>query len=169
VFEEFYQVPGAKRGGTGLGLPYARRLARLLDGDLALTSQSGGGTIAVLRLPHGTPSVGTIVLADDDAAFRQVLKAMVSGFASHVIEAEDGAEALAAVTANNVHVVLMDLGMPVMDGNALLDRLPPTLPVIVITGRNVAAPPRAAALLHKDQLTRQRLAFAIRHVSQVTR
>ena len=34
VFEEFYQVPGVRRGGTGLGLPYARRLARILGGDL---------------------------------------------------------------------------------------------------------------------------------------
>ena len=73
VFEEFYQVPGAKRGGTGLGLPYARRLAGLLDGELSLTSEAGRGTTAVLSLPHGTPSVGTVVIADDDASFRQVL------------------------------------------------------------------------------------------------
>jgi len=39
VFEEFYQVPGLRRGGTGLGLPYARRLAAILGGDLTLTSE----------------------------------------------------------------------------------------------------------------------------------
>jgi len=169
VFEEFYQVPGGRRGGTGLGLAYARRLARLLDGELTLTSEVGRGTAAVLSLPHGTPSVGTIVLADDDAAFRQVLKAMLAGIADRVIEAQDGAEALAAVASNTVHLVLADLGMPGIDGNTLLDRLPPALPAIVVTGRDAPPPPRAAALLQKDQLTRERLAFAIRRASQVTR
>ena len=43
VFEEFYQVPGVRRGGTGLGLPYARRLAGLLGGELTLTSKAGAG------------------------------------------------------------------------------------------------------------------------------
>jgi signal transduction histidine kinase/CheY-like chemotaxis protein len=169
VFDEFYQVPGARRGGTGLGLPYARRLARLLDGELTLTSEAGRGTIAVLSLPHGTSSVGTVVLADDDAAFRQVLKAMLTGLADRIIEAADGAEALAAVTGNIVHLVLADLGMPGMDGHALLDRLPPGLPAIIITGRDEEAPPRAAALLNKDRLTRKQLEFAIRRASQEPR
>jgi signal transduction histidine kinase len=57
VFEEFYQVPGARRGGTGLGLPYARRLAGLLGGELTLTSETGRGTTAVLSLPHEAPAV----------------------------------------------------------------------------------------------------------------
>ena len=91
MFEEFYQVPGARRGGTGLGLPYARRLAGLLGGELTLASEAGAGTTAVLRLPHGLPSVGTVVVADDDAGFRQVLKAMLAGIAGAVIEAADGA------------------------------------------------------------------------------
>ncbi|MGH3246345.1 MAG: ATP-binding protein [Trebonia sp.] len=169
VFEEFYQVPGAKRGGTGLGLPYARRLARLLGGELTLTSEHGQGTIAVLSLPHGAPSVGTVVIADDDAGFRQVLKSMLAGIADRLIEAEDGAQALSAVAAGRVDLVLADLRMPGVDGNALLEQLPPALPAIIITGLDVAPPPRAAALLRKEDLTRERLAFAIRRVSPVTR
>ena len=169
VFEEFYQVPGARRGGTGLGLPYARRLAGLLGGELTLASQAGQGTIAVLSLPHGIPSVGTVVVADDDAAFRQVLKAMLTGIAGRLIEAADGAQALAIVAAESVDLVLADLGMPGIDGNTLLDRLPGSLPAIVITGLDVPAPPRAAALLRKEGLTRERLAFAIRRVSQAVR
>ena len=166
VFEEFYQVPGARREGTGLGLPYARRLSALLGGELTLTSAAGQGTTAVLSLPHGTPSVGTVVVADDDAAFRQVVKAMLAGIADRLIEAEDGEQALSAVAAERVDLVLADLGMPGMDGNTLLARLPDALPAIIITGLDVPAPPRAAALLRKEELTRERLAFAIRQVQE---
>ncbi|HEX3711871.1 MAG TPA: hybrid sensor histidine kinase/response regulator, partial [Trebonia sp.] len=169
VFEEFYQVPGAKRGGTGLGLPYARRLSRLLGGELTLTSKPGQGTTAVLSLPDGTPSAGTVVVADDDAGFRQVVKSMLAGMADRIIEAEDGAQALAAVDGGRVDLVLADLGMPGVDGNALLERLPAGLPAIIISGLDVPPPPRASALLHKDRLTRERLAFAIRSAIRMAR
>jgi CheY-like chemotaxis protein len=168
VFEEFYQVPGARRGGTGLGLPYARRLARLLGGELTLASDGSKGTTALLSLPHGLPSVGTVVLADDDAAFREVLKAMLAGIADRLIEAADGAQALAVVAEGDVDLVLADLAMPGMDGTGLLQRLPAGLPAIVISGLDVAPPPRAAALLRKEELTRERLAFAIRSASKAT-
>ena len=57
--------------------------------------------------------------------------------------------------------MLTDLIMPGVDGGALLERLPASLPTIVITGLDVQAPPRAAALLHKGELTRNGSAFAI--------
>ena len=164
VFEEFYQVPGVRRGGTGLGLPYARRLARILGGDLTLASEPGAGTTVVLDLPLRTPAVGTVLLTDDDAAFRGVLTGLLSGLADRVIEAEDGAAALSLIAANPVDLVLTDLRMPGMDGAALLARLPAPVPAIVVTGADGPPPPRAAAVLRKDELTRERLEFTLRVV-----
>ena len=168
VFEEFYQVPGVRRGGTGLGLPYARRLAGLIGGDLTMTSEPGAGTTVVLSLPHGPAAVGTVLIADDDPGFRQVLRGLLDGIADRVIESEDGDQALAAVTRDHLDLVLTDLRMPGLDGSALLRQLPAAIPAIVITGLDVEPPPRAVALLHKDGLTRDRLAFTIRNACRET-
>ncbi|GLW32200.1 sensor histidine kinase [Actinoplanes regularis] len=54
IFEEFYQVPGSKPvsgRGTGLGLPYARRLAGILGGGLRVDSTPGAGSTFTLQLP----------------------------------------------------------------------------------------------------------------------
>jgi signal transduction histidine kinase/CheY-like chemotaxis protein len=166
VFEEFYQVPGARRGGTGLGLPYARRLTELLGGELTLTSEPGLGTTVVVRLPHGPARAGTVVVADDDEGFRKVLVGLLDGIADQVLEAADGARALELVGSGQVDLILVDLVMPGLDGTELLERLPAALPVVVITGLDAGPPRRAAAVIRKDELTRERLAFAIRRVSR---
>jgi signal transduction histidine kinase len=54
IFEEFYQVPGSTAlsgKGTGLGLPYARRLVGILGGALRVTSTPGAGSVFTVRLP----------------------------------------------------------------------------------------------------------------------
>jgi signal transduction histidine kinase/CheY-like chemotaxis protein len=54
IFEEFKQVDSSnarKHHGTGLGLPIARRLARLLGGDLTVKSRLGKGSIFTLSVP----------------------------------------------------------------------------------------------------------------------
>jgi signal transduction histidine kinase len=59
IFEEFYQVPGSQAlsgKGTGLGLPYARRLVGILGGGLWVTSAPGQGSVFTVRLPvEGQP------------------------------------------------------------------------------------------------------------------
>ena len=164
VFEEFYQVPGVRRGGTGLGLPYARRLAGILGGGLTLTSEPDAGTTVVLDLPLTTPAIGTVLLADDDAAFRRVLTGLLEGLADRVLEAGDGREALALIAAERVDLVLTDMRMPGMDGTTLLARLPVLVPAILSTCAASPPPPRAAAMLRKDELTRERLEFTLRGV-----
>jgi signal transduction histidine kinase/CheY-like chemotaxis protein len=164
VFEEFYRVPGVRRGGTGLGLPYARRLARILGGDLTLTSEPGAGTTVVLDLPLQTPALGTVLVADDDDRFRAILRGMLDGLAGRVLEAADGGQALALAKEHPVDLVLADMRMPGLDGGALLARLPAAVPAVIITSADLRPPPRAAALLRKDELTPERLEFTIRAV-----
>jgi signal transduction histidine kinase len=58
IFEEFYQVPGSTAlsgKGTGLGLPYARRLVDVLGGALLVSSEVGRGSTFTVRLPLGSP------------------------------------------------------------------------------------------------------------------
>jgi signal transduction histidine kinase len=169
VFEEFYQVPGVRRGGTGLGLPYARRLADLIGGQLTLASEPGRGTTVTLRLPHGPARVGTVLIADDDAGFRAVLRSMLTTIATEIVEVPDGQQALAVLAERHVDLLLADMRMPGLDGSALLAKLPGSVPAIIITGADVPVPPRAAALLRKDELTPDRLEFTIRGVLREVR
>jgi len=58
IFEPFWQVDQSttrRVGGTGLGLGVARKLARLLSGDVILTSELGQGSTFRVLLPIGTP------------------------------------------------------------------------------------------------------------------
>jgi PAS domain S-box-containing protein len=54
IFEEFYQVDGGlsrASGGTGLGLAFARRFARLMDGDVRVRTEVGKGSTLIVVLP----------------------------------------------------------------------------------------------------------------------
>lgn len=186
VFEEFYQVPGPHqrdRPGTGLGLPYARRLAELLGGSLRLESEPGRGTTVLLRLPveqaaggFGMPSpppgprLGTVVCADDDAAFREAFRPVLEQLAERVVQVDAGELVLEAVRRERPDALLLDLQMPGTDGYAVLAALAadPELrdvPVLVVTAAAAALDRagsaslrHARAVVPKDGITARRLA-----------
>ena len=59
LFEEFTQADAttAQRfGGTGLGLAITRKLARMMGGDVTVTSEPGKGSVFTVRLPGGAPT-----------------------------------------------------------------------------------------------------------------
>lgn len=79
--------------------------------------------------------MATILIVDDDAALREGLRETLSDLGHAVLEAPDGAAALALATRHRPEAVLLDLRMPGMDGIEVLARL-----------RALPAPPAVAIL-----------------------
>jgi signal transduction histidine kinase/CheY-like chemotaxis protein len=181
IFEEFYQVRGPhQRGnaGTGLGLPYARRLVELLGGTLTLSSAPGRGTRVAVDLPNGpapAPAVATrvpcLVSCDDDQVFAATFHPLLAQIAETVVQVGGGTELLAAARRENPSAIVLDLDMPEMDGYETIRLLAAaedlaSIPVVVLTGFPSERIERARlgharAVLTKDRPSVQDLARAL--------
>ncbi|TDB87817.1 response regulator [Actinomadura sp. KC216] len=185
IFEEFFRVPGSEAGGTGLGLPYALRLARALGGDLSVDSTVGEGTAVTLRLPPFEPldALGHVLIVDDDVPARRVLRGLVADAADRVTECADGRTAVECAAADPPDLVLLDLRMPGLDGYEVLTRLPRDVPVVVVTASDVTVQGpgpepgaggdprlgRAGGVLSKDRIGPETLAEAVRMAREAAR
>lgn len=142
VFQPFEQVADAGRHteGTGLGLAISRRLVGMMGGTLGLDSTPGVGSTFTVRLPvrvlaadgeahpsarriTGVVGQPTALVVDDKAVNRSLLTGLLVPLGFHVVEAENGREAIAKAEAVRPDVVLMDLVMPVVDGFEATRRL----------------------------------------------
>lgn len=139
IFEAFQQMDGSstrKHSGTGLGLSISKRLVQAMDGLLTLTSTENiGSTFQIwLKDVEITQSLETsprqshldinqtifeskkILIVDDVAFSRDLLKAMLEKVNFTVIEAEDIRAALSAIEKAFPDLVFMDIKRPVSNG-----------------------------------------------------
>lgn len=80
-----------------------------------------------------------ILICDDEADIRSALKVYLSGEDYSIFEAENGREALEIIEKNEIHLLLMDIMMPVLDGIAALEKLRESnnnIPVILLTAKS---------------------------------
>jgi PAS domain S-box-containing protein len=154
IFEPFYTT---KFTGRGLGMSAVLGIINSHGGVLQLFSKPGHGTTFKVYLPsptgdtageedqtQSTPLVpwqgnGAVLLVEDEDQVRFLAKSLLEMFGFTVLEAVNGKEALELYQKNaaEIRLVLTDIGMPVMDGYALipaLKKLDPELPIIISSG-----------------------------------
>jgi len=139
LFEPFSQT---KRGlntqeGTGLGLAISRKYARLMGGDVTVTSTPGAGSVFRFEIPIGRGDAGVavkrtaprrviairtgqeapkILVVDDHAENRDWLMKLLTSIGFSARGAENGEAAIRSWEEWNPRLILMDVHMPVMDG-----------------------------------------------------
>ena len=143
LFTAFEQADGSmtrKYGGTGLGLAISQRLARMMGGDVGVSSQPGVGstfwlTVRILKAaadavpPAPTFARGKaeatlqahyagtrILLAEDEPVNQEVSRGLLEDAGMAVDLAEDGLEAVALAKQHRYALILMDMQMPNLNG-----------------------------------------------------
>jgi signal transduction histidine kinase/DNA-binding response OmpR family regulator/HAMP domain-containing protein len=178
LFQAFVQADNSttrRFGGTGLGLAITRSFARLLGGDVSVSSRAGEGSVFRLTLPTDQAASVTrvgetegreaasdsarahILVIDDDLAARQIIGAHLAREGYRVSYAGSGAEGLEMARAEQPDAITLDILMPQIDGWSVLTSLKHdpalcSIPVVLVSiagDKGLAFSLGAAALLAK--------------------
>ena len=139
LFRAFAQTESGLRAqtGTGLGLAISREYARLMGGDITVSSEVGKGTIFRFEIPVAEGNARGIVrrtdqrrvigispgkpaprllIVDDDPNNRDWLNKLLTSLGFSIREAENGQMAIRIWEEWRPQLILMDIRMPIMDG-----------------------------------------------------
>ncbi len=143
LFEMFSQLErrlSRANGGLGIGLALARRLVQMHGGTLSaqsdgldrgarftvsLPSLAAGDQMASPAMPHALPqrSGVRVLLVDDNRDAADTTAELLTVLGAEVRVAYSGAQALAAVRDWQPALVILDIGMPEMDGHEVARRI----------------------------------------------
>jgi PAS domain S-box-containing protein len=191
IFEPFFTTKAAGQG-TGLGLSTVLGIARSHGGFVRVKSEVGIGTCFEIYLPaapaaHESAELSEgaklpraegelVLLVDDEAAVRDVMRRVLEGYGYRVLTAVEGAEAVGLYVQHRaeIAVVVTDMMMPGMDGPSLvrvLRHIEPAVRIIGISGvgeksniKNLDALALAAYI--NKPFTRDRLLATLHEVRQ---
>jgi len=169
IFLPFSQADSSttrKYGGTGLGLAICKQLVEMMGGFIQVESEVGKGSkisftasftrAADLRegvgqqasadqeptLAATTQHAGRVLVVEDNTTNRFVALALLKKLGYAATAVNDGAEAVEAVEAGGIDLVLMDCHMPVMDGfqatRHIRNSKHPSVPIIALTADAMA-------------------------------
>ena len=162
LFQEFSQADSSttrKYGGTGLGLAISDRLCRMMGGAIDVKSEPGLGTTFSVRLPadragiadtaamatlpeppagHVATRSNRVLVIDDDATVRNLMRRFLSREGFDVVTAGGGQEGLEFARELHPSVITLDVFMPDMDGWSVLQAIKQDpelnrIPVIMMT------------------------------------
>jgi PAS domain S-box-containing protein len=153
IFDPYVTTKGTR--GTGLGLSVSLSIVRRHQGKLLVRSEQHGkgrGTTFSIGLPStqeatqlalptaAEPPAGArkVLIVDDEENIRDILGEMLSGAGYEVVLAQDGAEALHLLHADEgIFIVLTDLSLPGMNGFEVAEeakRIRPHVRIGLVTG-----------------------------------
>jgi signal transduction histidine kinase/ActR/RegA family two-component response regulator/CHASE3 domain sensor protein len=170
LFVQGQQDPARTRGGLGIGLALVRRLVELHGGQVVARSAGvGRGAEFEVRLPLASPAAASpttsapvtaapgaasarqVLIVEDNPDVGEALALMIDLLGHHATQARNGAIAIARAVAEQFDVVLLDIGLPDMDGYEVARRLRAELPatavtrLVALTGYTQASDRRRAA------------------------
>jgi len=148
IFDPFFRVKQARSGtkGLGLGLSIVRTLVELHGGTIVARSELGQGAELSFTIPmlptivapvgHASAEEPRILVVDDDPDIRQLLQDRLRAKGYRVQSAVDGVRALEAVRAETFEGMILDIGIPSMDGMDVLRHIrkwDQQIPIVMVT------------------------------------